>query len=68
MLEKEIKLIEDKIDALLSSHQNLQRQNKHLADNEISLLGERADLMKKNDLARSKVEAIISRLKGLEQN
>ena len=28
---------------------------------------ERADLLKKNDVAKSKVEAIISRLKSLEQ-
>jgi cell division protein ZapB len=35
---------------------------------EAALREERADLIKKNDLARAKVEAIISRLRELEQN
>lgn len=68
MLKKEMKQLEDKIDALLSSHQNLQRINKGLSANETALMHERADLMKKNDIARNKVEAMITRLKGLEQH
>ncbi|MBL4865324.1 MAG: TIGR02449 family protein [Pseudomonadales bacterium] len=68
MLEKELEELEDKIDALLSSHRELQHKNRSLANNETSLMDERANLMKKNDLARNKVEAMISRLKGLEQH
>jgi cell division protein ZapB len=38
-----------------------------LHEREAKLVEERAQLLKKNDVARSKVEAIISRLKSLEQ-
>ncbi|MBV1881669.1 MAG: TIGR02449 family protein [Pseudomonadales bacterium] len=68
MLEQEFKHLEDKIDTLLSAQQELRRKNHSLLNNEKSLMNERTELMKKNDLARNKIEAMISRLKGLEES
>ena len=68
MLEQEFKQLEDKIDTLLSAQKELKRKNHSLLNNERSLMNERTELMKKNDLARNKIEAMISRLKGLEES
>ena len=45
----------------------MRQENEALSSREGKLLEERADLLKKNDVARAKVEAIITRLKSLEQ-
>jgi cell division protein ZapB len=43
-------------------------ENRSLRQGQESLANERAQLLSKNELARSRVEAMISRLKSLENN
>ena len=57
-----------KFDLLLQRLEQLKAENRLLRANEKSWREERAHLIEKNDLARQKVEAMILRLKALEQD
>jgi cell division protein ZapB len=57
-----------KLDKLLSDHARLARENETLRQAHDSLSRERAALLAKNEQARSRVEAMITRLKALEQH
>ena len=64
----DIKSLEAKVDALIEALDELERRNSMLeSDREIWLV-ERNRLLEKNELAKNKVEAMILRLKALEQN
>ena len=56
---------EQKLDQLIELCQQLKRDNHALRHREDELLGERSQLMKKNDMARQKVETMINRLQAL---
>ena len=56
---------EEKLDRLIELCQQLKRDNKALREREGDLLGERSQLMKKNEMARQKVETMINRLQAL---
>ena len=58
----------ERIDALLRSLQRLQDENRQLRTAQEQLVSERAALVAKNEQARSRVEAMIQRLKSLEHN
>ncbi|GGO87744.1 hypothetical protein GCM10011348_41630 [Marinobacterium nitratireducens] len=60
--------LERKIDQLLDHCHRLEQENVHLRQQEAALKEERARLLQLNDQTRSKVEAMIQRLKALEQN
>ena len=64
--EQQLQQLEQRIEELVSISARLRRENQALQVREHKLVEERADLLKKNDVAKSKVEAIISRLKSLE--
>lgn len=66
MEELDIKKLEDRVDDLITAVERLQAENKSLRDNQNSLLSEKAQLVEKTELARSRVEAMISRLKAME--
>lgn len=53
---------------LIDRVEQLQAQNAQLLEHERIWHEERKSLIGKNELARSKVEYVISRLKALEQN
>ncbi|MCU5788492.1 hypothetical protein B27N_03495 [Alcanivorax marinus] len=55
------------MDELLRISAHLRQENRLLRERETRLLDERTQLIKKNDLAKSRVEAIITRLRSLEQ-
>ena len=57
-----------KLDELLEHYAHLKTQNRLLLAHEKAWRDERAELIEKNELARQKVEAMISRLKTLEQD
>ncbi len=59
--------LEQKIDALIELCEELQRENEMLKSTQSSWQQERAQLREKNEQARSRVEAMIARLKSLEQ-
>lgn len=56
---------EEKLDRLIELCQQLKRDNKALREREGDLLGERSQLMKKNEMARQKVETMINRLQAM---
>lgn len=56
-----------KIDTLVGYCEQLQADNVALRALQEEWHRERAQLMQKNDLARNKIEAMIGRLKALEQ-
>ena len=57
-----------KFDQLLQRLEQLKAENRMLRANERHWREERAHLIEKNELARHKVEAMILRLKALEQD
>jgi cell division protein ZapB len=65
--EQQLRQLEAHVDELLRIATHLRQENGLLRERERRLLDERAQLMRKNDLAKSRVEAIITRLQSLEQ-
>ena len=58
--------LEDKIDRLVRICERLEDENRALRDQQNNLIAERAALVEKSELARSRVEAMITRLRGME--
>ena len=58
--------LEEKIDQLVRICERLDDENRALRDQQNSLIAERAALVEKSELARSRVEAMITRLRGME--
>lgn len=65
--DKDLKRLETQLRTLLAQIQKLREENQSLHARQEALVTERASLVAKNDEARTKVEAMINRLKGLEQ-
>ena len=65
--EDGFKSLEQRIHELLQTCERLQSENKLLREQQHTLSSERSDLIEKNELVRAKVEAMISRLKSMEQ-
>ena len=57
-----------RIDELVLLSRKLADENRSLRNSQEALVSERANLLAKNEQARSRVEAMISRLRALEQN
>lgn len=68
MSEQTLQPLESKIDELIAFCAHLQKENKDLKDRESDLLNERTELIEKNQVARQKVESIISRLKTVQES
>ncbi|MCB1691219.1 MAG: TIGR02449 family protein [Pseudomonadales bacterium] len=64
----EIKDLEAKIDELIQLCDELGKKSASAEADRDTLLRERTRLIEKNELAKSKVEAMIMRLKALEQD
>lgn len=67
MTENLLTALEAKLDQLVSLCTRLQKENQQLREKESNWLHERARLTEKNELARTRVEAMITHLKNLEQ-
>ena len=65
--EAELKRLEKRIDELAVICSRLQEENVSLRRSQESLIAERATLLQKNEQVRARVEAMISRLKAMEQ-
>jgi cell division protein ZapB len=59
--------LSQKLDQLLLQHQQLLRENQSLRQLEQDWQKERARLIEKNDVARTRVEAMIHDLKSLKE-
>lgn len=64
--ELELQRLEKRLDELLVICRQLQDENGLLRQRQDSLMGERAKLIQMNDQVRSRVEAMIVRLKAME--
>jgi len=67
MFEHELKRLEKRVDALVRICDQLQDENKSLKQRQDTLTAERATLLQKNEQVRARVEAMIGRLKAMEQ-
>ena len=65
--EHELKLLEKRVDALVQVCDQLQDENRSLKQRQDTLTTERATLLQKNEQVRARVEAMIWRLKAMEQ-
>lgn len=65
--ENELKRLEKRLDELVQICKKLQTENQSLKQRQDSLAEERANLIQKNEQVRARVEAMIGRLKAMEQ-
>jgi cell division protein ZapB len=63
-----LKHLERRVDELLQRLNALSNENYSLRESQAALISERARLIEKTELARTRVEAMISRLKAMEQD
>ena len=68
MEDADLHALTSKLELLIQRVEQLKAQNRLLLANEQTWREERAGLIEKNELARQKVESMISRLKALEQD
>ncbi|KIU47047.1 MULTISPECIES: TIGR02449 family protein [Pseudomonas] len=68
MPENDLQALMGRFELLIERVEQLKRQNALLLAQEKSWREERAHLIEKNEIARRKVESMISRLKALEQD
>ena len=62
----ELDRLEEKLNTLIRLCNELKAENISLRARQAALLEERSELLGKNELARSRVESMLSRLKELE--
>ena len=67
MADSQLKKLEGKIDELISLCSELNLENQALKADSASWYHERQALVEKSELARAKVEAVLKRLKAMEQ-
>jgi cell division protein ZapB len=62
----ELKDLEDKLDQLIEQYTQVKNENSSLKIKQDSLVREKAKLLEKTTLARTRVEAMITRLRAME--
>lgn len=67
MSNQDLLALEVKIDALIKEFNRLKQENALLKTDRDSWKTEKTQLIRQNELARSRVEAMIERLKTMEQ-
>ena len=66
MSDQDILTLEGRVDRLLESYTQLEQENQLLKNERVAWAQERAKLIKQNEMARHKVEAMIEHLRSLE--
>ena len=66
--EPELSALEQQVEALIETCAYLKNENRVLRASQDKLQAERLELSEKNEQARTRVDAIINRLKSLETN
>lgn len=64
--DHDLRKLEQRVEDLIRACSYLKDENKSLRARQDSLVTERAALIEKTELARSRVEAMITRLKSME--
>lgn len=67
-IDQDLKRLEFRVDELVRTVERMKEENRSLRTQQENMTAERAQLIERNDLARSRVEAMIGRLKAMEQN
>lgn len=67
-VNEQIAKLEAQVNTLLKLCARLREENRVVLESQASLNAERAALIEKNGVARARIEAMIGRLKALEQN
>ncbi len=67
-LQQELDALNRQVDQLVETVRRLSEENRSLRHSQEQLATERAGLMARNEQARGRVEAMIQRLKALENN
>jgi cell division protein ZapB len=62
----ELKDLEAKLDKLIENYDSIKHENSNLKSKQDELVKEKAKLLEKTTVARTRVEAMISRLKSME--
>lgn len=68
MANFDIDLLERQVDELIHLCQRLREENASLRARQETLMSERGELIEKNEQARSRVEAMLSRLRAMEES
>jgi len=68
MSQNTLESLSEKLDLLIEYCEQLKQDNQQLRQREQQWHQERNRLIEKNDLARTRVEAMITHLKGLQQS
>lgn len=64
--EQELRALETRVEELIRACGHLKDENKKLRERQDALVQERSELLEKTNLARTRVDAMITRLKSLE--
>lgn len=67
-IEQELRVLEHRIDELITLCNRLKEENRILHIKEQSLRTERVRLVERNEIATRRVESILSRLKSMDQS
>ena len=65
--ELELKRLEKRLEDLIVTVAQIKEENRALRQRQDTLTAERAGLLQKNEQVRARVEAMIGRLKSMEQ-
>ena len=66
-VELELKRLEKRLEDLIVTVSQIKEENRALRQRQETLTAERATLLQKNEQVRARVEAMIGRLKSMEQ-
>lgn len=64
----DLQALEDKLDRLIKQYYAVKNENHALKKQQLDLIEEKNLLLEKTALAKSRVEAMITRLKAMEQD
>ena len=67
-VDVELRRIERRLEELVVTLGQLKEENRALRQRQDTLISERAHLLQKNEQVRARVEAMIGRLKAMEQS
>lgn len=67
VVELELKRLERRLEDLIVTVAHIKEENRALRQRQDALTTERASLLQKNEQVRARVEAMIGRLKSMEQ-
>lgn len=66
-VDVELKRLEKRLEELVATVAQIKEENRALRQRQDALTSERAGLLQKNEQVRARVEAMIGRLKSMEQ-